>query len=61
MTANVMTEDKEKCFGAGMDDYISKPVILKLLRKSVSNLYEKTNSDKVQTEKGATFQACLVL
>jgi len=35
MTANVMTEDKEKCFGAGMDDYISKPVILKLLTQSI--------------------------
>ena len=26
MTANVLPEDKEACFNAGMDDYISKPI-----------------------------------
>jgi signal transduction histidine kinase/CheY-like chemotaxis protein len=31
MTANVMAEDKEACRKAGMDDYISKPIMLEAL------------------------------
>lgn len=31
MTANAMLEDKEMCFAAGMDDYLSKPIQIELL------------------------------
>jgi CheY-like chemotaxis protein len=31
MTANAMLEDKEACFKAGMDEYISKPINLQAL------------------------------
>ncbi|HCT99040.1 MAG TPA: hypothetical protein DF614_02885, partial [Methylococcaceae bacterium] len=31
MTANVMAEDKEKCFAAGMNDFVTKPIDLEQL------------------------------
>ena len=32
MTANVQIKDKEMCFGAGMTDYISKPISFKKMK-----------------------------
>lgn len=36
LTANTLTEDIENCFNAGMDDYISKPINMKLLETSIN-------------------------
>ncbi|MBF0266124.1 MAG: transporter substrate-binding domain-containing protein [Gammaproteobacteria bacterium] len=36
MTANVLQEDKDKCFQAGMNDYLSKPVQLKKLSEVIA-------------------------
>lgn len=38
MTAYTMESDIDKCYAAGMDDYISKPVDIELLRNKIENI-----------------------
>lgn len=38
LTAGVVKEERQQCFDAGMDDFISKPVDAELLRKSLIKL-----------------------
>jgi signal transduction histidine kinase/CheY-like chemotaxis protein len=41
MTANAATSDRDQCFAAGMDDFISKPVRLDDLRGAIERTLEK--------------------
>lgn len=45
MTANALPEDRDACFKAGMDDYITKPfsheILMKALRQVAENYYSK--------------------
>ena len=39
MTANALTEDRERCFAVGMDGYISKPISLAALEKEIARVF----------------------
>jgi CheY-like chemotaxis protein len=38
MTANAMVGDRERCQEAGMDDYVSKPIKVDLLRAALTRI-----------------------
>lgn len=42
MTANALSESKESCLDAGMDDYISKPIVIETLMTKLIDLYHKS-------------------
>ena len=44
VTANAMEGDKEKCFDAGMDDYIAKPLRMDKLKATVTVWLERLQS-----------------
>jgi len=46
MTANALSEDKENCLKAGMDNYISKPLSIEVLIDKLIDMYRKISAFK---------------
>ena len=65
MTARAMLEEREKCFKAGMNDHISKPIDPNILFSTISNwtpdTFEKSNSLKIEYVKDKDCQISSVI
>ena len=52
MTANAMVEDREACLDAGMDDYLSKPLVLDRLREVLARWLDTPTGSAPAEEDG---------
>ncbi len=54
MTANALQEDRERCFAAGMDGYIPKPISMGTLRSELYRLFGHASSPASNTDVSTT-------
>jgi signal transduction histidine kinase/DNA-binding response OmpR family regulator len=54
MTANALSEDRERCFAAGMDGYIPKPISLGALKNELYRLFGKVAPQAIAVEEIST-------
>ncbi|CAG5068625.1 Sensor histidine kinase RcsC [Dyadobacter sp. CECT 9623] len=50
MTANAMQEDREICIGAGMDDYLAKPLRYEEIKTALERVYHLRNTISTENE-----------
>lgn len=50
LTANALSRDEERCYNAGMDDYISKPIIIENILEIISKYIELVKEDSMEVE-----------
>ena len=46
LTALAMKGDRERCLAAGMDEYISKPILIEKLFRAISNVIDQNDKRK---------------
>lgn len=50
LTANALSKDEERCYSAGMDDYISKPIIIDNIIEKISKYIELEKEDSMEVK-----------